>query len=396
MIILVELLLNRTQLSQILLRGVSVCFLISSNLLLLSFCSPCADFFFFLFFLFSLFSSSPSSLSPTSSHRYFQELFELITSSPQFQTFVYWNIGFAFAALAYLHFLPKVRTFIETFFFYFHLWTSTPLTKQLTIKLLFLLSLLFCNSWRCLSLFPSLFSFPHTTQVLAAVVSCLVNRALRNSSDANIFGDDDDDDDPFDDKKKKKKMSPTLTIGRMWMASLGGKVVVTNLTFTTLGSSIHLKRAVIIMRWWKGMLCVGRIRGGEPFGDPAHPLMYNADRLHKRVGPTNLDVAGRSGGGGGGGGGSSGGGGLGGGRGGADGVGASTTCCCWGARGRSGSGIGGNGVNGAATTPDGLRLVSPPKHRLEVYAIGLEIMMMNNVRCVHFSLHFVWIRLLPS
>ena len=244
----------------------------------------------------------------------------------------------------------------------------------------------------CLSLSPSLFSFPHTTQVLAAVVSCLVNRALRNSSDANIFGDDDDDDDPFDDKKKKKKMSPTLTIGRMWMASLGGKVVVTNLTFTTLGSSIHLKRAVIIMRWWKGMLCVGRIRGGEPFGDPAHPLMYNADRLHKRVGPTNLDVAGRSGGGGS----SSGGGGLGGGRGGADGVGASTTCCCWGARGRSGSGIGGNGVNGAATTPDGLRLVSPPKHRLEVYAIGLEIMMMNNVRCVHFSLHFVWIRLLPS
>jgi len=55
---------------------------------------------------------------------------------------------------------------------------------------------------------------------------------------------------------------------------LGGKVIVTNLTFTTLSSSIHIKRVVIIMRWWKGLWCVGKIRTAEPFGDPTYPLQY--------------------------------------------------------------------------------------------------------------------------
>ena len=105
-----------------------------------------------------------------------------------------------------------------------------------------------------------------------------MNRALRSGLTTPLEEDDDDGGGGGGTggraSAKSKKMAPTLSIGRLWLASLGGKVIVTNLTFTTLSSSIHIKRVVIIMRWWKGLWCVGKIRTAEPFGDPTYPLQY--------------------------------------------------------------------------------------------------------------------------
>ena len=67
----------------------------------------------------------------------------------------------------------------------------------------------------------------------------------------------------------------------MWLASLGGKVVITDLTFTSL-SSLHIKRFVMVLRWWKGCACLSNVRKAEPFGDPNHELRYLGDQLHSR------------------------------------------------------------------------------------------------------------------
>ena len=135
--------------------------------------------------------------------RYFEELWDLILEDGTFQEFVIYNFAFAFVVLSYLYFLPSL---------------------------------------------------------LASLVSCVVNRALR--SGLTQMEDDDGGENGENGvaptMKRNKKMPPTLSIGRLWLASLGGKVIVTNLTFTTLSSSIHIKRVVIIMRWWKGLWCLGR------------------------------------------------------------------------------------------------------------------------------------------
>jgi hypothetical protein len=154
--------------------------------------------------------------------RYFEELWDLILEDGTFQEFVIYNFAFAFVVLSYLYFLPSL---------------------------------------------------------LASLVSCVVNRALRSGLTTPMEEDDDSgggggETGETGGRTKSKKMAPTLSIGRLWLASLGGKVIVTNLTFTTLSSSIHIKRVVIIMRWWKGLWCVGKIRTAEPFGDPTYPLQY--------------------------------------------------------------------------------------------------------------------------